>query len=245
MEKLKKSPKKSKNSVKKKVKKLPKKPERCPYCDKLFKRLSTHVCENKLKLDFLETPDGCMALDLFKQWSKTVDREDSACTPEHFINHFSFNSICRFVEFINKNKIVKIYDYFDFLLKQQINMNLWTNEKTYYQYTNHNILFEDMVTGIEKSLININCWAEEHNKRPQEFFNTVSENRLAMWIQNGKISPWLIFINYNIKNIVERKMKDVISYDLSNILNEQYWLLKINNNKESKQIRDLLLSYGF
>ena len=52
---------------------------------------------------------------------------------------------------------------------------------------------ETVERGVERSILNMQDWADTNSGIWSDYFNAVSGNRFVHMVQTGKISPWVIY----------------------------------------------------
>lgn len=186
-------------------------------------------------MDELATPAGQMAFELWKRFQ--IYNKLKFCTgdvKEQFVKASLYDSFIKLASFIYESKITKPYSYINFLLKNNIPLTKWCKYNIYTKWIFENLIYENPSIALERSLMTIINTSKELNISPKLFFNTINESRLHDLILSGKISPYIIFANNNIKNTAMPKLKTLEKDKLEMFMNEYYWQYKLEHEPEVK-----------
>lgn len=205
----------------------------CPYCKQLYS--NTHNCKYVKRLKHLTNPMGQMAFELWKRFH-TYNKLKfcNGDIKEQFIKVSLYDTFIKLVQFIHESNISKPYSYMNFLLKNEIPLIKWCKYYTYNKWVYENLMYEEPYVALERSLMTIISTAQELKISPNQFFNIINESRLHDLILSGKISPYIIFANSNIKTVAMTKLKTLEKDKLELFMNEYYWQYKLEHNTEPK-----------
>lgn len=217
---------------------------KCEYCGKSFIHIERHRCKYVERFENINTPVGALAIELWRRfYIKNRIRFTKGDIRLHFIKNVLYNNFIKLSQFIYDTNISKPFAYLNYIMNNKLPSTLWSKEITYQQWLLENILLEEPKVALQRSLITIVDTCKELNLNYKDFFDKVSDNRIFNMVISGKVSPFLIFSNENIKNKTLNKLK----YNGENIAlrpyigNEYYWKAKLNiNDEELLQLKNII-----
>lgn len=189
----------------------------CEYCRKIYKTkngLISHQdnCHFKIKNDLEGTRFGDFCNTIY---NIILGREVSFST---FSKSKSFNLVTDFCLFCNRINVIEPTFYLKWLLDNKISTKKWIIEETYSKYLKYYLANESPISALERTLI----YLKDKNIEP-DLSSTSIGNTLTM-LENGRISPWYIFINLK-TNFFTRASTDQINY-FNRIFDKTLWDLK-------------------
>ena len=89
--------------------------------------------------------------------------------------------------------IIEADTYIDWLITQNVGIDAWAKEGTYDTYLQSKLLTEPVEPALERTIKSMQEWAHNESAEWKHFFYYVNINRAVEMINQGKISPWVIF----------------------------------------------------
>ena len=222
----------------------------CGFCKKSYKRESTlasHKCKIKTRLLAKDTRQGRIALEIwlkFREYNRFGVKKNIPKW-EAFIDSKEYNNFMDFSAYLIKEKIIKQEEFIDELIKQSIPIKKWTTHETRKLWIQTSLRREHPDKAIERSILTIQDWADENNIEWTKFFSEVSVGRALLWIETGKISPWLLHTTYTFKNLMSR-INDQDLMHIYDIIDLRVWNAKIvKYKKDVERIKSVFKEYNF
>ena len=118
------------------------------------------------------------------------------------------------------------------MIKNNLPIDKWTHDFVYEQYVRELTRQETAEQALERNIMLMNEWSMQTGEPWYDFFRKVNTNQAALWIKNGRISPWVL---YNVDSSIEffeRCTPEQIAL-IKNHAPTGPWKIKFNKNKDS------------
>jgi hypothetical protein len=219
----------------------------CEYCLKKFSeehKFVAHTCKQKERAIYLETKKGKRAFYYYCKWMKALGRK--VPVKETFVHSKYFIAFQNFIIFEKKMLLPTPEKYIDFMVSKNVLPILWCKIEFYQMFMT---VYDDIVDPIQQvqdTIKFINRMTTEIGCQPTQFFSFLYVDDLYKLIQTKKLSPWFLlnsklFFRY-LKTSLNSKERIVID----NLISINRWSEKFLNDKEkTKQIKDMVTSFGF
>jgi hypothetical protein len=169
---------------------------KCQYCSKGFLKESTliaHQCEPKRRAQ--QKTDigvnlGYQAWIRFyelSQGSAKLKTYDDFCKSQFYAAFVKFGRHCHSIRAINASKFI------DFVLKNNFKIDHWCREQIYDKYLLQLLTTEAAEDALARSIEHMQEWAESTGEQFNDYFKSVSSNRLVSDVRNGRISSWCLY----------------------------------------------------
>lgn len=206
----------------------------CEHCGKSFTREKTlivHVCEQKrrhLQQNEKGVQVGFLAYNRFFQLSQGASKDK---TYEHFSRSPYYIAFCKFGRYVIGRTIIEADTFIDWLITQQVKIDEWCKETTYDMYLKSKLLTEPVEPALERTIKNMQIWAEKENAEWKHFFSYVNLNKAVEMINAGKISPWAIYHCKSGQKLLEDMNDEQI--DLVSVVIDPQWWKKLFRTKST------------
>lgn len=167
----------------------------CKYCNKSFTKESTfqtHVCEQKRRHLAKTDKHSIIALQAFIRFHELNSASKNRKTFEEFVKSPFYNSFIKFGSFVNNTKPLYPSKFIDWIIQSNEKIDHWCRESLYEKYVISLIYSESVETALERSVVQMQLWADKNNTEWNNYFRKVNPNVAFFDIKDGKISPWLI-----------------------------------------------------
>lgn len=173
----------------------------CQYCGQGFVRESTlavHQCEPKRRA----TQKGEKGVQIgFQAWLRFYEVTQGSAktkTYDDFCKSQFYNAFVKFGRHCVSISAVNVKQFTEHVIRSGIKIDSWCKDKVYDEYLFNLLRTESSQDALERSINTMVEWSEEAQEpeQPPDFFNyfrVVSNNRLIMHMQNGRISPWVVY----------------------------------------------------
>ena len=169
---------------------------KCQYCGKGFIRESTlaaHQCEPKRRAQQktdIGVSLGYQAWIRFyelSQGSAKLKTYDDFCKSQFYAAFVKFGRYCHSIRAINASKFI------DYVLKNNFKIDHWCREQIYDKYLLQLLTTEAAEDALARSIEHMQEWAESTGANYNDYFKSISSNRLVSDIRNGRITAWCLY----------------------------------------------------
>lgn len=200
----------------------------CQYCNHSFTRektLAVHVCEQKRRALAKKEKHVLLGYDTFVQFYKTTQNFDGTKSYDEFCHSPYYNAFVKFGSFISNVNPLYPDRFINYVVTSGVKLDHWCRDELYDKYVVDLIKKESVETALERSVITMQDWADEHKSVWNHYFLYVSLSRATFNIKDGKISPWLVLNCASGKEML-RKFNDEQLAAISSIMDVPFWLSK-------------------
>lgn len=219
----------------------------CPHCGREFIRESSfvkHMCKQKRRWDSRGERHVIMAFEFWKIWYKRLGMQKQKNTTLEFRNFMESRWYMTFVKVarhVLNTKIINPYQFLDYLMSNNINVDKWTNETVYHEYIHDINKRESVDVVLERFAKLANTWAHENNENWQDYFRNENVNLIIKNIRNGRISPWILLKSNTAHEFFERCSEEQTAI-VDEFLNIKVWQYKMHKNPEDARFVESALN---
>jgi hypothetical protein len=156
-------------------------------------------------------------------------------TYEEFRKSPYYNAFVKFGSYVSNVNPLYPDQYIDWVVKSGVKLDHWCRDALYEKYVLELIHTEHVETALQRTVTNMQSWANDHNSAWNHYFSYVSTNRATYDIKDGKISPWLLLNCASGKKLLT-SMNDEQLASISNVIDPEVWVRKFK-----KQAQDMML----
>lgn len=169
---------------------------KCQYCGKGFVKESTlaaHQCEPKRRAQQKTEVGVSLAYQAWirffelTQGSAKLKTYDDFCKSQFYAAFVKFGRYCHSIRVINATRFI------DFVIKNNIKLDHWCREQIYDKYLLQLLTTEAAEDALARAIEHMMEWAESTGEQYNDYFKSVSTNRLVSDIRNGRISAWCLY----------------------------------------------------
>ena len=192
----------------------------CKYCGVKFSRESTlnvHQCEPKRRE--LQKNEKGVTIG-FNAWLRFYELTQGSAklkTYEEFCQSSLYGAFVKFGRHCVAISAINVDQFTDYVLKNNFKIDHWCRDAIYSEYLFHLLRHESATDALERSIVTMQKWSEEFPQYQfNEYFTHISPNRLIQHIQNGRISPWVIYCCDNgtekLSQLTEDQLEIIIAF---------------------------------
>lgn len=197
----------------------------CDFCGRKVARVQTlakhlEACPKREKFLRRSTEVGKLAFDIWAAMYKNPDIEK-------FERSNLYPSMVNFVEHCLANNYHLIYEFGVWLIQNKVHMAKWTKPETFSQFIGLFILQETPRNAIIRSIdyiIGLGKYGE--------FFKTHECGKIILSLENGKLSPWMLFVTHNPEDFLGRLNDHQVQY-FQKVVNMDIWPKKVERFKKT------------
>jgi hypothetical protein len=221
----------------------------CEFCNRGFSREKTivsHICETKSRWLNRDNKGNRLGFQSWLQfYQKNSMSKTKNKTVEEFIRSPYYTAFAKFGSYCADANVINVSRYVDWLLKNQIKLDVWNTDSTYTRFLIEYLRVEDAFDAIHRSVEYCISQSENENIQPKDVLRYGNSNRICHAITTGKISPWMLYCSDSgirfLETLNETQVKIVSDY-----INPEQWALKFHREPElKKQINDTLTLAGY
>jgi len=209
---------------------------KCRYCGQGFVKettLAVHQCEPKRRA--LQKSENGVQIG-FMAWIRFYEITQGSAklkTYEDFCNNQFYNAFVKFGRHCVSISAVNTNQFINHVLKQQIKIDRWCSDKVYDAYLFQLLRTESATDALERSILTMQEWSEEAQQpeQPPEFsdyFRVISNSRFVLHVQNGRISPWVIYCSDSgiekMETLTDEQIGLIIRW-----IDPEYWQRKLKD----------------
>ena len=168
---------------------------KCQYCEAEFKSERTimvHVCEPKRRWLNKEEKYSRLALFAYNRFYE-ITQAAGGKTFENFVKSKFYLGFTKFGKHIININAINPEDFVDFVIRNSVKLDKWCSDAVYETYIQELNRKESADRAVERSVLLMEKWGEEHDRAFNVFFKEVSKPLAIHYIKSGRISPWVIF----------------------------------------------------
>jgi len=215
---------------------------KCEFCNKEFKqatRFERHICEKKRRFLNKDTRTGQLAFEMFNKFNRHHHIKPKEPFKK-FLTSKHYRAFETLAKFFMQVKPLDSNGYFDYLIKSNAPFRKWTSEDFYQAWVQERILTEPAPDAVERSIDTLQEYAQENQIQLEEVIDKLSGNRLALWLQTGRLSPWYVILSPHTRKILDKLDMEMLQ-SLDKILNPLYWRLRVQKDPRTTEIKQGLL----
>lgn len=223
------------------------KPVRCEICGSGYvglKEFQQHTCVQRLMIK--DTREFPIAMGIWKKACEKYRIRISTKRPviDSFVLSHEFNVYIEFAKFLTTALIIDHDSYIDYVLSNSVPCRDWCTNKTIQEWTISYLGKEPPTDGVTRSINALQQWQSETGNEWHTVFNNMSVDRFIMWLQSGKLSPWLIYATNRASTLLSRMSESEIQAILPYINPELWNGKKMRYQDEVKKLQKVLSEVG-
>ena len=223
---------------------------RCEFCKREFSdegHLINHVCEKKRRWFQKDQPQGRIA---FLAWSRFYELNNALVskkakkTYKEFIDSKFYLAFSRFARHLLDTAAPEPERFIDYVIKNNLPIDKWTHDIVYEEYVKDLIKRESPEQALERAIVLMREWGQQHDKQWYDFFREVNTNQLARWVQIGRISPWVLYNARSAEDALSRSTPEQVSM-MAAMAPVAQWGMRFKTDAEGTTfVRDTLRKAG-
>jgi hypothetical protein len=200
----------------------------CEYCKAKFtkeKTLFVHMCEQKRRHLAKNEKHVQMAYQTYDRFYKLTQKNDKTKTYEEFTQSPYYNAFVKFGSFISNVNPLYPEKYIDYVVTSGVKLDHWCRESLYEEYVLNLIKNEPVEVALQRSVMHMTDWANNHDSVWNHYFLYVSTNRVTFDIKDGKISPWLLLNSENGRKLLSTLSEEQL-VSIGTTIDPDFWFKK-------------------
>lgn len=210
----------------------------CDFCGKDFLRESTlfiHLCKKKQRWLSRDEKYMKVALYAYKRFFATNFKIKADKTFEDFAESKFFDGFVKFGKYIISIECIDPHAFVEFVIKSGLALDLWSDPRVYEMWVREQTKKESPDKALERMLLLMESWAMHHNKNWTDFFREISPSEAVLWIETGRISPWILYIASSAICLIERLSDDQVKI-VNKYVEDAFWQSKLKQYKNDVEM---------
>lgn len=206
----------------------------CKWCEKNFtneRTLATHMCVKKRRWADKDMTHVRLGFRVFQMFYELNTAASKPKTVEDFIQSQYYTGFVKFGRSCVKNEYLSPEQFAEWLIKQGKRLSDWSKDSLYDEFLLEYVKKESGMRALERNIIYLSAWAEEHRCNWQQYFTVVSTFRAVYDIRSAKISPWLIYLSSTGDQLLVRFNDEQVKM-VEHIIDAGFWMKLFSTNKE-------------
>ena len=206
----------------------------CKWCEKTFmseRTLSAHMCVKKRRMadkDLTHTRLGYRVFQMFYELNTSASKPKSQ---EDFVKSQYYDGFVKFGRSCVTNDYLNPEQFAEWLIKNGKKLADWTKDSLYDEYLLTYVKKEPGMKALERTIMYLSKWADEHNCDWQDYFSKVTTPRAVYDLRSAKVSPWLLYLCETGDELLTRFSDEQVKM-IQHIIDATFWMKLFANNKE-------------
>lgn len=206
----------------------------CKWCEKTFmseRTLSAHMCVKKRRMadkDLTHTRLGYRVFQMFYELNTSASKSKSQ---EDFVKSQYYDGFVKFGRSCVTNDYLNPEQFAEWLIKNGKKLADWTKDSLYDEYLLTYVKKEPGMKALERTIMYLSKWADEHNCDWQDYFSKVTTPRAVYDLRSAKVSPWLLYLCETGDELLTRFSDEQVKM-IQHIIDATFWMKLFANNKE-------------
>jgi hypothetical protein len=219
----------------------------CDFCHRGFLtdgKLLIHMCEQKRRHLQRDEKPVKLAFIAYQTFYQRSMRQKTPPTYTSFAKSTLYLVFVRFGRHVLDLNAVNPLAFIDFLLRVEAPIDKWMNPTLYSTYIRELNKNETPLDALARNFILMQQWATENGDDWRTFFRKIDVPLAALWIANGRISPWVLFIASSAHDLMQRFNPEQVAL-IEHSIDPEFWRLKIERHQSDvEMIREVLAEHG-
>jgi hypothetical protein len=220
----------------------------CDFCGRSFLRESTiakHLCEYKQRWLNKDLQGNRIGFQSWLQFYKKNSASKKKRTYEEFIKSAYYVAFVKFGTYCADANVINVGRYVDWLLKNQIRIDVWNTDTNYTKFLIEYLRDEDPLDASARSIETTISLVDNQGIQSKDCLRYTNKNKICYSITSGKISPWMLYQSESgtkfLDELDQTQVKMVIDY-----INPEQWAIKFKRNPDKvKEVKELLNAAGY
>lgn len=220
----------------------------CEFCDREFIKETSmvrHLCETKRRWNDKDNKSNIVAYQIWLEFYKKNTTSKKKKTYIDFIKSAYYTAFMKFANYCINVNVINISRFADYLLKNNISVDVWGTDKHYTNFLISYLREEDAMDAIARSIETAIELSKADKIQGKDCFRYGNKNKICYQITTGKISPWILYQSVSGQKFLDSldptQVKMIIDY-----INPELWAIKFKKQKDIvEQVKELLVAGGY
>jgi hypothetical protein len=183
------------------------------------------MCEQKRRHLAKNEKHVQLGYQTYDRFYKITQKNDKTKTYEEFAQSPYYNAFIKFGSFMSNVNPLYPEKYIDYVVTSGVKLDHWSRESLYEEYVLNLIKNEPVEVALQRSVMHMTDWANNHDSVWNHYFLYVSTNRATFDIKDGKISPWLLLNSENGRKLLSTLSEEQL-VSIGTTIDPDFWFKK-------------------
>lgn len=220
----------------------------CEHCNRTFARASTalkHMCEHKRRWLDRDKASNRIA---FQGWAQFYAHTTTSKKTKEYKDFIKSNYYTAFVKWGNYCVGINAVNpsrYLDWLLKNNIRVDTWSQDSHYNKYLSEYLRYEDPLDALRRTVEWSMDFADDQGIRSQDVFRFGNTNRIIQAICNGKVSPWVLYLSKSGHEFLNQLLPEQVTF-MNDYIDPTQWNIIMRRYPERvSEVTEILKQAGW
>lgn len=208
--------------------------QKCKWCDREFRSERTmiaHMCPRKRRWADRDMTHIRLAFRVYQMFYEITTTSTKSRTHEDFIRSQYYEGFVKFGRACVHNQWLNPEQYAQWLITQGKKLRDWDKDATYNEYLLEYVKKETGLRALERTILYLTQWSEEHGTQWNSYFRVVSTSRAVHDIRAARISPWVIYLSDGGSQLLQKFSDEQVNM-ISAIIDAGFWFQVFNKNPQ-------------
>ena len=189
------------------------------------------MCIKKRRMadkDLTHTRLGYRVFQMFYELNTSASKPKSQ---EDFVKSQYYDGFVKFGRSCVTNDYLNPEQFAEWLIKNGKKLADWTKDSLYDEYLLTYVKKEPGMKALERTIMYLSKWADEHNCDWQDYFSKVTTPRAVYDLRSAKVSPWMLYLCETGDELLTRFSDEQVKM-IQHIIDATFWMKLFANNKE-------------
>lgn len=222
----------------------------CKFCEKSFRKESTlaaHLCEPKRRWQQEKETGVQLGLKAYLRFYEYSQGSARLKSYADFVTSPYYNAFVKFGRYCQSIRCINFANYLDWLLKNNKKIDNWCSDRLYVEWLPEYIKKEAVQDALERALREMEDYAESNTDIRggfRDYFRYGNSNRITFHINNGRISPWVLYNSESGVEFLDNLTEEQIGIVLP-MIDPDYWQRKFRDYlADTEWVKDILSKAG-
>jgi len=192
------------------------------------------MCEQKRRHNNKTDKDVILAYAVYNQWYKLCMFTKKEKTYDEFAKSNHYIGFVKFGRYINDTKIKDWQSYLKWLIDTKVKFDIWAKDSTYSSYSAYITSVETPDRAVEKFILTAEDWGNKTGNHWSEFWHKVNPYIVIDYINQGKISPWILFSLQSAQDYI-LGLPDELIPEITKNIDIDYWKKKTTKQRDDRE----------
>jgi hypothetical protein len=206
----------------------------CEFCKKDFvteRNLIAHSCEPKRRWMWRDEKYIKLGFIAYQKFYILSMKTRKPKIYADFMKSKYFTSFTKFGKYLQNINAIESNGFMDYVIKTNVKLDQWCEDWVYEAWVREVSKKESPEQAVERNILLMSQWARETDEPWQDFFRKVNPQLATKWIQQGRISPWILYAGFG--DSLFSRMSDEQLGMVRDLINPEYWTKKFALNREA------------
>lgn len=186
------------------------------------------MCEPQRRLEQKNETGVRVGYNAWLRFNELTQGSVKTKSYEDFVYNQFYNGFVKFGRHVTNIRAINPTEFIDYVIGKKIKLDRWCEDRIYTEYLQEQLRRENPNDAMERSIATMLEWSDEVNDEYNHYFINGDPNTICMKIEQGRISPWIL---YNCDSGL--KFLEILNEDQINVIfdriDPEFWHTKFGN----------------